>query len=60
LSPWNPVAGISGWPAGARAFELNQALVLDEAGVAYLTPEMAQRVRFSEGVERVNVENLQE
>jgi thiamine biosynthesis lipoprotein len=50
------VAGLDGWPAVARALGLNQVLVVDESGKVYLTPEMEQRVEFSEDVEMVLVE----
>ncbi len=50
------VAGIKGWPAVALALGLNQVLVVDEAGMVYLTPEMEQRMQFSGDVERVIVE----
>lgn len=51
------VAGLSDWPAVARMLELNQVLVVDENGLVYLTAEMAQRVRFSESIERVIISN---
>jgi thiamine biosynthesis lipoprotein len=50
------VAGLDGWPAVARALDLNQVLVVDESGKVYLTPEMEQRVQFSGDVERITVE----
>jgi len=50
------VAGLDGWPAVAHALGLNQVLVVDESGKVYLTPEMEQRVEFSEDVEKVLVE----
>ncbi|MFC1719988.1 FAD:protein FMN transferase [Pseudomonadota bacterium] len=46
------VAGLDGWPAVARAMGLDQVLVVDESGKVYLTPEMDQRVEFSEDVEK--------
>jgi thiamine biosynthesis lipoprotein len=49
------VAGLDGWPAVARAMGLKQVLVVDESGKVYLTPEMDQRVEFSEDVEKVVV-----
>ena len=50
------VAGLEGWPAVARALDLNQVLVVDESGRVYLTPEMEQRMQFSVDVERVIVD----
>jgi thiamine biosynthesis lipoprotein len=50
------VAGLDGWPAVARALELNQVLVIDESGTVYLTPEMERRMEFSGEVERVIVD----
>ncbi|MEE8338865.1 MAG: FAD:protein FMN transferase [Xanthomonadales bacterium] len=50
------VAGLNGWPAVARALELNQVLVVDESGMVYLTPEMDQRIQFYGDVERVIVD----
>jgi len=49
------VAGLDGWPAVARALNLNQVLVVDESGMVYLTPEMEQRMQFSGDVKRVLV-----
>ena len=49
------VAGLNGWPAVARALDLNQVLVVDESGMVYLTPEMERRMQFSGDVERVIV-----
>jgi len=50
------VAGLDGWPAVARALDLNQVLVVDEAGTVYLTPEMERRMQFSGDAERVIVD----
>ena len=50
------VAGLDGWPAVARALDLNKVLVVDESGMVYLTPEMEQRMQFSGDVELVIVE----
>ena len=50
------VAGLDGWPAVALALDLNQVLVVDEAGTVYLTPEMELRMQFSGDVERVIVD----
>ncbi len=50
------VAGLAGWPAVARALDLNKVLVVDESGKVYLTPEMEQRLQFSGDVEREIVE----
>lgn len=49
------VAGVTGWTEVARALHLDQVLIVDESGVVYLTPDMEQRVRFTEEVERVIV-----
>jgi thiamine biosynthesis lipoprotein len=49
------VAGLDDWPAVAAALGLEQVLVIDESGQVYLTPEMAQRVRFTEPLEPVVV-----
>ena len=51
------VAGLDNWPAVADALGLNQVLMVDESGKVYLTPEMEQRVEFSEEVEKVLVES---
>ena len=50
------VAGPNGWPAVARALNLNQVLVVDESGMVFLTPEMERRLQFSGDVERVIVD----
>ncbi len=50
------VAGLDGWSAVAGALDLNQALIVDESGMVYLTPEMEQRIQFSGDVERVIVD----
>ena len=50
------VAGLEGWPAVALALDLDQVAVVDESGVVYLTPEMAQRIQFTGDVERLVVE----
>jgi len=50
------VAGLDNWPAVADALGLSQVLMVDESGKVYLTPEMEQRVEFSEEVEKVLVE----
>ncbi len=49
------VAGLDGWPAVARALDLDQVLMVDESGTVYLTPEMERRMQFSGDVERVIV-----
>jgi thiamine biosynthesis lipoprotein len=50
------VAGLNEWSAVARALDLNQVLVVDEAGMVYLTPEMERRMQFSGDVERAIVD----
>lgn len=49
------VAGPGDWPEVARALGLDQVMVIDEAGTVYLTPAMAERVRFTEALEPVIV-----
>jgi len=49
------VAGLDGWTTVARALNLDQVLMVDEAGKVYLTPEMERRVQFSGDVERMVV-----
>ena len=49
------VAGLDGWPEVARSLELDQVLIVDEAGRVFLTPAMAQRVEFFDEVERIEV-----
>lgn len=41
------VAGIEDWPALATALELDQVLVVDETGQAYITPAMEDRLEFN-------------
>ncbi len=40
------VAGLEHWPKVARALDLDQVAVVDEAGTVYLTPEMEKRIQF--------------
>jgi thiamine biosynthesis lipoprotein len=47
------VAGLEDWQQVARAFGLDQVLLIDESGTVYLTAEMAARVRFTEEVNQV-------
>lgn len=49
------VAGLDDWPAVARALDLNQVAVVDEAGTVYLTPAMEQRIHFPGETEKVIV-----
>jgi len=42
------VAGLAKWPEVARALNLDQVLVIDGSGAVFMTPEMAQRVRFAD------------
>jgi thiamine biosynthesis lipoprotein len=50
------VAGMKEWSAVARSLGLSQVLMIDGAGRVYLTPEMAARIEFGEGVERTVVD----
>jgi len=50
------VAGLDEWEAVARSMGLAQVLIIDEAGRVYLTPAMADRVEFSEEVDRTVVD----
>jgi len=50
------VAGLDEWEAVARSMGLAQVLIIDEAGRVYLTPAMADRVEFSEELERTVVD----
>ena len=52
------VAGLEDWPEVAQALGISQVMVIDEAGVVYLTKDMAQRVQFSEDVEQVIIDAL--
>ena len=49
------VAGLEDWPEVARALSLDQVAVIDEHGSVYVTPAMAQRVHFNDGVKTVLV-----
>ncbi|QEP43671.1 FAD:protein FMN transferase [Ectothiorhodospiraceae bacterium BW-2] len=40
------VAGVDHWPAVARAMGVEAVLLMSEAGVAYLTPAMAERIEW--------------
>jgi len=46
------VAGLDDWVEVARSLELDQVLLVDEEGKAYLTAEMAERITFVPGVEK--------
>lgn len=46
------VAGLDEWQEVARALGLNQVLLVDESGKAWLTEEMNKRLEFVEGVEK--------
>jgi thiamine biosynthesis lipoprotein len=50
------VAGLDEWPAVAARMRLDQVLVIDDSGAVYLTPQMAQRVRFTEDLEQVVID----
>lgn len=41
------VAGLQHWPEVAAALNLNQVAVIDETGMVYMTPAMAQRIQFT-------------
>lgn len=51
------VAGLKDWPQVAQALGLKQVAVVDEAGTVHLTPAMADRVSFTEGVEKILVDS---
>jgi FAD:protein FMN transferase len=53
------VAGMDDWTTVARALGLSQVLMIDDAGRVYLTPEMANRIQFDEGVDRVVVDRVE-
>jgi thiamine biosynthesis lipoprotein len=46
------VAGLDDWVEVARSLGLDQVLLVDETGKAYLTEKMNQRMEFVEGVEK--------
>jgi thiamine biosynthesis lipoprotein len=46
------VAGLDDWVEVTRSLGLDQVLLIDEAGKAYLTEKMNERVEFVEGVEK--------
>jgi len=46
------VAGVNDWPQVARSLSLDQVLMVDENGKAYLTEEMNNRIEFVEGIEK--------
>jgi len=46
------VAGLDDWLEVARSLGLDQVLLIDEAGKAYLTEKMSERLEFVEGVEK--------
>lgn len=50
------VAGVREWPQVAGAMGLDQVLVIDDQGGIYLTPAMAERVRFSTEIEPVIID----
>jgi thiamine biosynthesis lipoprotein len=45
------VAGLDDWAAVAEALELDQVLIVDENGLVYMTPKMADRIKLLEGIE---------
>lgn len=46
------VAGLDEWQEVARALNLDQVMLVDETGKAWLTPKMNERLEFVEGVDR--------
>lgn len=46
------VAGLEEWQEVARALDLDQVMLVDESGKAWLSPKMNARLEFVEGVER--------
>ena len=50
------MAGLDDWVEVARSLELDQVLLVDEEGKAYLTAEMAKRITFVPGGEKEIVE----
>jgi thiamine biosynthesis lipoprotein len=46
------VAGLDEWTEVARSLGLDQVLLVDEAGKAYLTEKMDRRVEFVDGIEK--------
>ena len=50
------VAGLDEWQDVARALGLDQVMLVDESGKAWLTTQMDQRLQFVEGIEKEVVE----
>ena len=50
------VAGLKDWPQVAQALGLSQVAVIDEQGTVFVTPAMARRIQFDEGVKMVLVD----
>ena len=46
------VAGLDEWQEVARALGLDEVMLVDESGKAWLTPQMNERLEFVEGVDR--------
>lgn len=46
------VAGLDEWQEVARALDLEQVMLVDESGKAWLTPKMNERLEFVDGVDR--------
>ena len=46
------VAGLDEWQEVAHALSLDQVMLVDETGKAWLTPKMNERLEFVEGVAR--------
>ena len=46
------VAGLDEWVEVARSLGLDQVLLVDEKGKAYLTEKMNERMEFVEGIEK--------
>ena len=45
-------AGLDDWKEVARALGLDEVMLVDESGKAWLTPQMNERLEFVEGVDR--------
>jgi thiamine biosynthesis lipoprotein len=51
------VAGLDDWEAVAEALQLDQVLIVDEYGLVYMTPKMAERIELLEGIEAQITQN---
>ena len=41
------IAGVSGWESAARRMRVTAAMLIDDRGRVYMTPEMRKRLRFN-------------